>query len=131
MLLEEFAISSAHQVGGADLLHQTLDRVLAAFRAVKVPTDLGLDLGRVFRGAGLGTPTMTVGSRWEDGPDAVTYAMLASITRTLLPVMTAHQIATAGEVDIDTLEDRLRAAGQDSVGVSGPWLISAWARTPA
>ena len=131
VLLQEFAISSAQQVDGAPLFRRTLDRVLAAFRAAGVPTDLGYDLGRVFRGAGLGTPTMTVGGHWEDGPDAVGYGLLAGITRTLLPVMTAHHIATAAEVDIDTLEDRLRAASHQGSGVMAPLLVSAWARTPA
>ncbi len=131
VLLQEFAISSAQQVDGAALFQRTLDRVLAAFRAAGVPTDLGYDLGRVFRGAGLGTPTMTVGGHWEDGPDAVGYGLLAGITRTLLPVITAHHIATTAEVDIDTLEDRLRAASHGGSGVLAPLLVSAWARTPA
>ena len=78
VLLQEFAISSAQQIDGAALFQRALDRVLAAFRAVGVPTDLGYGLGRVFRAAGLGTPTMTVGGRWEDGPDAVAYGLLAA-----------------------------------------------------
>ena len=129
-LLQEFAISSAQQVDGAALLQRTLDRVLAAFRAAGVPTDLGYDLGRVFRGAGLGTPTMTVGGHWEDGPDGVGYGLRAGITRTLLPVMTVHHIATSAEVDIDTLEDRLRATSSQGSGVLAPLLVSAWTRTP-
>ena len=108
VLLQEFAMSAARPVDGAALVQRTLDWLLAAFRAVGAPTDLGYDLGRVFRGAGLGTPTMTVAARWEDGPDAMAYGLLAGIIRTLLPVITAHHIATAAEVDIDTLEDRLR-----------------------
>jgi len=131
VLLQEFAISSARQVDGAPLLQRTLDWVLAAFRAVGVPTDMGYDLGRVLRGAGLGTPTMTVGAHWEDGPDAVAYGLLAGVVRTLLPVITAHHIATAAEVDIDTLEDRLREASQQGAGVFAPLLVSASARTPA
>lgn len=94
VMLQEFAISTGRQVGGAAIFDQTLDRVLAAFRAVGAPTDLGFDLGRVFRGAGLGTPTMTVASRFEDGPDAVAYGLLAGITRTLLPAMIAHRTAS-------------------------------------
>ena len=55
----------------------------------------------------------------------------AGIIRTLLPVITAHHIATAAEVDIDTLEDRLRAASSQGAGVLAPLLVSASARTPA
>ena len=131
VLLQEFAMSAARQVDGAALVQRTLDWLLAAFRAVGAPTDLGYDLGRVFRGAGLGTPTMTVAARWEDGPDAMAYGLLAGIIRTLLPVITAHDIATAAEVDIDTLEDRLRAANSQGSGVLAPLLVSASTRTPA
>ena len=130
VLLQEFAISSAGQVGGPRLFRETLDRVLATFRALGVPTDLGYDLGRVFRGAGLDQPTMALGGQWEDGTDAVAHGLLAGVVRTLLPAMTAHGIATAAEIDIDTLEDRLRAASEGSVGIMAPLLISAWARTP-
>ena len=131
VLLQEFAISSARQVDGAPLLQRALDWVLAAFRAVGVPTDMGYDLGRVLRSAGLKTPTMSVGAHWEDGPDAVAYGLLAGIVRTLLPVITAHHIATAAEVDIDTLEERLRETSRQGVGVLAPLLVSACARTPA
>lgn len=130
VVLQEFAISSARPANGAPLVQRTLDWVLAAFRAVGAPTDLGYDLGRVFRGAGLPTPTMTVAARWEDGPDAVAYGLLAGITRTLLPVITGHHIATAAEVGIDTLEDRLRETSQQGSGALAPLLVSAWARTP-
>lgn len=130
VVLQEFAMSTARRVDGAAIFNHTLDWVLAAFRAIGAPTDLGFDLGKVFRGAGLGTPTMTVAARWEDGPDAVAYGLLAGITRTLLPAMIGHHIATAAEVDIDTLEDRLRAASQEIPGAVAPLLVSAWARTP-
>ena len=76
VLLQESAISSARQPNASPLVQRTLDWVLAAFRAGGAPTHLGYDLGRVFRGAGLPTPTMTVAARWEDGPDAVAYGLL-------------------------------------------------------
>jgi hypothetical protein len=57
------------------------------------------------------------------------YRILAEVTRTLLPVMTRLGVATAGEVDIDTLETRLRrAAAEADSGVGAPLLVTAWTR---
>jgi SAM-dependent methyltransferase len=131
VLLQEFAMSATCQIPQTPLFRHSMDAVLAAFRAVGLPTDLGYDLDRVFVDAGLPTPTMIVGGRWERGPDARMYPLLAGITRTLLPVMVAHGIASEAEVDIDTLEQRLRTAGTEAEsGSSGPQLVSAWASVP-
>lgn len=130
VLLEEFSISSFLQQPETALLRRHLDLVLAAFRAVGVPTDLGFDLGHVFRAAGLDTPVMAIGGRWEDRPDAVGYALLAGVVRTLAPVMINFGLATADELQLDTLEDRLREAGAAvDAGFYPPLLISAWGRT--
>jgi SAM-dependent methyltransferase len=128
LLLQEFSMSSAGQVPETPLFRRSMDAFLAAFRAVGAPTDLGRDLDRVFVGAGLPVPTMLMGSRWERGHDARMYTLLAGIVRTLLPVIVGHGIATEDEIDIDTLEDRLRAEGAAAdAGGSTPQLISAWA----
>jgi SAM-dependent methyltransferase len=130
VLLEEFAMSATRQVPAGSLLPASLDLVLGAFHAVGVPTDLGLELGEVFRTAGLGDPTMLLGGRWEDGPDATAYALLAKVVRTLLPVIISRALATEAQVDIETLEDRLRSeAAALGAGVHAPLLVSAFART--
>ena len=127
VLLQEFAMSMAHQIPETPLFRTTMDAFLGAFHAAGRPTDLGLDLDRVFAAAGLPAPVMAMGSRWERGHDARTYALLTGIVRTLLPVIVTHGIATESEIDIDTLEQRLRTAGSAS-GASAPQLVSAWAR---
>jgi SAM-dependent methyltransferase len=133
VLLQEFAISSAHAVPSNPLFDRMLELVLGGFRAVGAPTDLGYDLGRILRGAGLGTPTMTVGARWEDGTDAVGYALLAGVVRTLRPAIVGHGLATDAELDVDHLEGRLRAEIVEGpgTGVFAPLLVSGWAHTPA
>ena len=83
----------------------------------------------MLRAAGLSQPQMSVAARWEEEPDAMAYRILAEVTRTLLPVMTRLGVATAAEVDIDTLESRLRrAAAEAGSGVCAPLLVSAWSR---
>ena len=131
VLLQEFSISAARQHPETPLFRRTLDALLAAFRSAGVPTDFGLELDRVFADAGLPSPTMLVGGRWERGPDARTYPQLAAIIRTLLPVIVAREIATEAEIDIDSLERRLSAeAAVAESGSGASLLVSAFARPP-
>jgi SAM-dependent methyltransferase len=130
VLLQEFVMSPSRQVPETPLFRQTIDRVMATFHAVGVPTDHGFALGEVLRRAGLEPPTMTIAGRYEDGPDAVAYALLVGIARSLAPAMTGHGIVTAAELDLDTLEERLRTDGAAvGAGAIPPLLVSAWART--
>jgi SAM-dependent methyltransferase len=132
VLLQEVTISATTQVPETTLFRRTLDLVKIGLRTAGIALDLGLDLDRVFDGAGLPRPTMMVGGRWEPGPDAITYTLLTAIARTLLPIITAHGIATDAEVEIDTLEQRLRnEAAEAGSAVGAPLLISAWARLPS
>ena len=68
----------------------------------------------------------------ESGPDSPVYAWVAQTTRTLLPLMERAGVATAAEVGLDTLADRLREeiVAADATVVPPP-LIGAWARKPA
>jgi hypothetical protein len=57
--------------------------------------------------------------------------MNAGLVRSMLPVIVEHGIATADEVDIDTLTDRLiAAAGDEELIYVVPRAIAAWARKP-
>jgi len=66
------------------------------------------------------------------GPDHPVYAAVADLMRTLLPTIEALGVATADEVDVDTLTSRIGdeavAAGATLVWMS---LIGAFSRKPA
>ena len=63
------------------------------------------------------------GSEWDG------YAYAAATVRSLLPLILKAGLSTADEVDIDTLEARLRTEAQAANGVIRlPELINAWAR---
>ena len=63
------------------------------------------------------------------GPDCPAYEMAAEVVRSLLPVMEKLQIATATEVDISSLEQRMRDEVVAAKGVAfSPGLIGAWSR---
>jgi hypothetical protein len=56
--------------------------------------------------------------------------MRASDVRTFLPLIAQFGLATEEEIDIDTLEDRLREETVSQGGAARlPILVSAWTRT--
>jgi hypothetical protein len=109
-----------------------VDRVRQTLVRVGSDPLVGLKLWRIFREAGLPAPRLLQQARVDGGPDSPIYAQVAQITRTLLPLMERTGVATAAEVDAETLADRLRdeAVRRNSVIVFPP-LIGAWTRKGA
>lgn len=91
---------------------------------------MGLKLHPTFLAAGLPAPMLSVHAALGAGRDHLLYAHIAGLMRTLLPSIETLGIATASEVDIETLQQRLAdevvAAGATVVWVS---LIGAASRT--
>lgn len=98
-------------------------------RPWRLPTVTGLRLPRIFRGAGLGFPQMIQMARVVSGPDSPGYVYTEQVTRTILPLMLQTGVATAAEVDVDTLADRVRddVVASEAALVPPP-LVAAWAR---
>lgn len=130
-IFADFVMSGALQSPAAPLFTETIDRVLTTFRQAGRPTDMGLQLARTFRAAGLPSPRCQVGGVVAEGSDPIVYEMLAGITRTLLPAMRQFGIADETSLDIATLEERLRAeaAAYEAVAVP-PLLVTAWSQKP-
>ena len=105
------------------------ERIRQTFARAGIDPRAGLGLRRIFREAGLPAPQMLQAARVEGGADSPIYAQVAQITRTLLPLMERTGVASAADVQIETLAARLRdeAVAQDAVLVFPP-LIGAWAR---
>lgn len=102
---------------------------LEAFRRAEVPLRMGWDMYTVFLDAGFPTPQMGCEAMIGAGPDSLAYDYVAGTVRSLLPLILKFGIATAEEVAIDTLAERLRAeAVSKRAVVRGPDLVSAWAR---
>jgi hypothetical protein len=106
--------------------------VITAFERGGAEPDMGLRLPATFRAAGLPPPELYAAARPVSGTDSAGYEVLAAVTRSLLPAIERFGIATAAEVDIDTLADRLRDAtvAADACWLS-PVLVGAWARIEA
>jgi SAM-dependent methyltransferase len=90
---------------------------------------VGLKLYRIFRSSGLSAPTLRLDGAISGGPRAP-YEALAEVVWSLLPAMERFGIATAAEVEIDSLAQRIRdeILAKDGGVIVAPLLIGAWAR---
>ena len=90
---------------------------------------MGYRLAAAFQAAGLPTPQLRLESPMIAGDDPAGYAWAADSLRSMLPLTLRFGIATAEEVDIETLAERLRAETVAHGGVvKTPDLVGAWAR---
>jgi 2-polyprenyl-3-methyl-5-hydroxy-6-metoxy-1,4-benzoquinol methylase len=78
-----------------------------AFQQSGADTLMGLKLAATYTAAGLPAPTLSLHAGIATGPNHPLYTIVTETIRTLLPAMEQLSIATAGEVDIDTLARRL------------------------
>lgn len=113
----------------APLFTQAAHWLVEVFHRARLDTDIGLNLSRLFLDAGLPAPEMDVMITVGGGPSWAGYEHLVDVARALLPLMLKLGVATAEEVDIETLESRLRGEAVKQRGAAiGIGLMSAWAR---
>jgi 2-polyprenyl-3-methyl-5-hydroxy-6-metoxy-1,4-benzoquinol methylase len=127
---QEFDITGATSEPHCAVFELTVERIRRTFANIGADIRAGLRLRRVFLDAGLPEPHMHLDARVHGGPDAAIYAQATGVARMLLPLMESTGVATAAEVGIDTLEQRMRseALALDATLVS-PVMIGAWTRT--
>jgi SAM-dependent methyltransferase len=132
LAFHEIVISSVRTAPPIPLARRVTEWLVAAFERAGAEPDMGLKLDAVFRAAGLPRPQTHAAARLIAGEDSAGYAVFAGVTRSLLPAIERFGIATAAEVDIDTLADRMREAtvAADACWLS-PVMVGAWARTEA
>jgi ubiquinone/menaquinone biosynthesis C-methylase UbiE len=98
---------------------------------VGVEDRMGAKLYQAMLGAGLPEPSIigeTIISRAETGPVPM---ILSEVLRTVMPIMLRLGIVTEAELEIETLEERMRAeAAALNACVGLPEFISAWSRVP-
>ena len=100
-----------------------------AFRHAGAETRMADRLFRTYRDAGLGNPKLSLMSYLGGGQEWDGYAYAAATVRSLLPLILKAGLASADEIGIDTLEERLRTEAVAANGVVRlPELINAWAR---
>jgi SAM-dependent methyltransferase len=93
--------------------------------------DIGIRLFHLMQEAGLPAPEARAECPVDGGPDSPFHEWFAETTRSILPKLEALGIATAADVDIETLADRLRdEAVSAHAGIVGPMMVAAFARKP-
>jgi 2-polyprenyl-3-methyl-5-hydroxy-6-metoxy-1,4-benzoquinol methylase len=111
----------------ARLFEQAWNWWLEATRRAELERQMGLKLFSLYLDAGLPAPEMRLERMMGGGPNWGGYDHLAYLVRGLLPLIVQSGIATAEEVAIDTLAQRLRDDVVSQRGVvMGISLVSAW-----
>lgn len=91
------------------LVNKLIECAIAVFEKSGAHIGMGIHLYRAFVDAGLPEPTLHFETPMG-GPAAWPgYEFLANSIRSIIPLMEAYGIATAEEVEVDTLAERLRA----------------------
>lgn len=102
-----------------------------AFRRSGTPPDFGLRLTRAFLDAGLPWPRFQAEVPMVAGPGSYMYGWVAETLRSLIPRIEQYGLATADELQIETLATRLEAEAV-SLGcqLAGPLQVGAWVLLP-
>jgi hypothetical protein len=113
------------------LYEAALQRIAQTFSRIGADPRTASRLAQIFEEAGLPAPQMILHARVERGPDSPIYDLMAQTTRVMLPLMERTGVATAEEVEVETLAERIRA---EAVALGAtlvtPPFIGAWTRTP-
>lgn len=105
--------------------------ILQAFEAVGVHPRMGPELFTAYRAAGLPDPQMVMGAPVGGGEDSPAFGW-SNIVAAVAPLVEKLGIATAEEIGVDTLTDRLNAEIDALDGlVVGPPMYGAWCTVPA
>jgi SAM-dependent methyltransferase len=130
VVFQEFDQLPGKTVPPAPFVDQVRSWLLEFFAAAGIELEMGPKLYPTFKAAGLPAPEMRV-SGFIGGAESIAPKLIANVMQMLLPQVEATGVASAQEVQIDTLEQRMRADLAISGGVmSTPLLIGAWARLP-
>lgn len=127
----EMDMTSARCLPASDLFEQCIYWITETFRRGRIELQMGLKLHQTFVGAGLPAPRMMSAARIEAGPDSQVYEYIVQTLRSLLPMIVRLGVATAEEMQIETLARRLRSEAMFMGCVMiAPLMVGAWARKP-
>ena len=90
------------------LINQLIQWILGVFEHSGAHLDMGIGLYRAFVDAGLPPPRMHLESPIGAAETWAGYRYMATIFQSLLPLLEKYRLATAEQVDVDTLAARLR-----------------------
>jgi SAM-dependent methyltransferase len=125
----EMDMTAAHSVPPVALVETAMEWVRETFRRACVPLDLGPQIWRIFRAAGLPDPSLMVRWKAEPAPAAAGTHYFVETVRSLLPMMERAGVVSASEVDIETLATRLQGALMaEQATMLSPSVVGTWSR---
>jgi SAM-dependent methyltransferase len=93
--------------------------------------ELGLEMHSLFVDCGLPAPRMRTDAVVSGDEDSPVFRLLAEAVRSLAPTLEKLNIASAAEVKIDTLADRMRGEVVAKRAIAMSYgLVGAWSRKP-
>ncbi|HZU27603.1 MAG TPA: class I SAM-dependent methyltransferase [Bryobacteraceae bacterium] len=128
--MQEYDLSRCIPPWPAVPLMERVQQVYVALFSRATPhADIGIRLFHLMQEAGLPVPEVRGEFVIDGGPDSPMYEWIAETIRSLLPRIEALGIATAAELDVESLAARLREETIAArAGIVGPTMIGAFAR---
>jgi SAM-dependent methyltransferase len=115
----------------APTFNQAARWLTEALRGSGARPELGLEMHSLFLDCGLPAPRMRTDALISGDGESPVYELVAEAVRTLVPTLERLNIASAAEVQIDSLADRMRTDVVANRGVATSYgLVGAWARKP-
>jgi len=131
VIFQETDLLTGKTIPPSPVIDQIRDWMLDAFAQAGIEMEMGHKLYQTFKAAGLPAPQMEIDG-FIGGEEDISPTLFANVIRMLVPQLDAFGIASAEEIQLDTLEQRMRADLARTCGVmSAPLIIGAWARLPA
>lgn len=129
VVFQEVDMTEISQSPPSELFTRVRRWILDAFAASGTELAMGTKLHETFVQAGLPAPSMTAATPVVGGSSSMGYEQSVDVLRSLLPTIEQHGMATAAEIDIETLAERLRAdAARHGRVLFLSRIVAAWAQ---
>ncbi len=126
---QECDLSSTSTKPSLPLFTRMVGYVIETYRRANLEAEMGSRLHSAFRQAGLPAPQMIAAARVESGPSSLAYAALARVIESAAPMIERLGVATAADLHLETLEQRIRdEVVQADAVVFMPMFVGAWTR---
>lgn len=104
----EYTLYPAYSHPDTPLMNQLIKWILDVFKHSGAHLNMGIGLSQAFVDAGLPLPKMHLHAPIGAAADWAGYRYMVTIFQSLLPLIEKYEIATAEQVGIETLEERIR-----------------------
>ena len=104
----EYTLYPAFLHPNTPLINQLIEWIVSVFEHSDAHLDTGIGLYRIFVDAGVPRPTMHLESPIGAAGTWAGYQYMATIFQSLLPLLEKYGLATAEQVGVDTLAERIR-----------------------